>query len=119
MQSISGATFFHDHDGAPDLIGNELTGGSYRVLVGNAPVSDGPPMHIHPHTDEGFYVGDGEVTFVFPDREVTAGPGTFVFVPRRVEHTARVTKALRGLIIYSPGDAEHITQPVEGAGDAR
>jgi len=29
-----------------------------------------------------------------------------------VEHTARITKALRGLLIYSPGDAEHITKPV-------
>jgi len=114
MESICGATFFFDHDGEPDLIGNELTGGAYRVLVGRAPVAEGPPMHIHPHTDEGFYVGDGELTFVFPDRQVVAGPGTFVFVPRRVRHTAHVTEALRGLIIYSPGDAEHITQAVDG-----
>jgi hypothetical protein len=24
-------------------------------------------MHVHPHTDEGFPVGDGELPFVFPD----------------------------------------------------
>ena len=112
METISGATFVFDGEGEPDLVGNELTGGAYRVLVGRVPVSDGPPMHTHPHTDEGFYVGDGELTFVFPDREVVAGPGTFVFVPRGVVHTANVTKPLRGLLIYSPGDAEHITEPV-------
>jgi mannose-6-phosphate isomerase-like protein (cupin superfamily) len=69
-------------------------------------------MHIHPHTDEGFYISDGELTFVFPDREVVAGPGSFVVVPRGVEHTAHITEPLRGLLTYSPGDAEHITQPV-------
>jgi len=35
----------------------------------------------------------------------------FVFVPRGVEHTARITTPQRELLIYSPGDAEHITQP--------
>jgi hypothetical protein len=57
MDTICGATFVFDHEGEPDLIENELTGGAYRVLVG-------------------------------------------------------ITKALRGLLIYSPGDAEHIMQPV-------
>jgi mannose-6-phosphate isomerase-like protein (cupin superfamily) len=113
METICGATFVFDHEGEPDLIGNELTGGAYRVLVGRAPVGEGPPLHVHPHTDEGFYVGEGELTFVFPDRRVVAGPGSFVFVPRGVEHTAHITKPLRGLLIYSPGDAEHITEPVE------
>jgi mannose-6-phosphate isomerase-like protein (cupin superfamily) len=102
METICGATFVFDHSGVPDLIENDLTGGAYRVMVGQAPAGDGPPMHVHPHTDEGFYVGEGELTLVFPDREVIAGPGSFVFVPRGVEHTARITKPLRGLLIYSP-----------------
>ncbi len=53
------------------------------------------------------------MTFIFRDREVVAGPGSFVFVPRGVEHTAHITESLRGLLIYSPGDADHTTQPVE------
>ena len=57
METICGATFVFDHDGEPDLIGNELTGGACRVMVGRAPAAEGPPMQIHPHTDEGFYVG--------------------------------------------------------------
>ncbi len=112
MEEVCGATFVVDHGGPPDLVGNELTGGSYRVMIGRAPAGEGPPMHMHPHTDEGFYIADGEMRFVFPDREVLAGPGTFVFVPRGVVHTAHITRALRGLLIHSPGDAEHITQPV-------
>ena len=112
MEAISGATFVFDHGGEPDLLGTDLTQGSYRVMVGHAPVGEGPPMHIHPKTDEGFYIGAGEMRFIFPDREVLAGPGTFVFVPRGVKHTAHITQPLRGLLIYSPGDAEHVTQPV-------
>ncbi|HEX5856466.1 MAG TPA: cupin domain-containing protein [Microbacterium sp.] len=113
METISGATFAFFHEGPPDLIENDLTNGSYRVMVGQAPVSEGPPMHVHPHTDEGFYIADGEMVFVFPDREVVAGANTFVFVPRGCVHTARTTQSMRGLLIYSPGDAEHITQPVD------
>jgi hypothetical protein len=55
MEAICGATFVFDHEGEPDLTGNKLTGGAYRVLVGRAPAGDGPPLHIHPHTDEGVY----------------------------------------------------------------
>ena len=102
METVCGATFFFDHAGEPDLIGNELTGGAYRVMVGRVPVGEGPPMHFHPHTDEGFYVGEGELTFIFPGREVIASPGSFVFVPRGVVHTANITKPLRGLLIIRP-----------------
>ena len=62
-------------------------------------------MHVHPHTDEGFYIGQGEMTFVFPDREVVAGAGAYVFVP--------LASSTQRTSIYSPGDAEHITQPVQ------
>lgn len=112
METICGASFFFGQEGAPNLIGNELTGGAYRVMVARLPTGDGPPMHVHPYTDEGFYIGEGEGTFVFPDREVIVGPGSFVFVPRGVVHTARVTKPVHLLLIYSPGEAEHVTQPV-------
>ena len=33
-----------------------------------------------------------------PDRKVVAGPGSFVVVPRGVEHTAHITEPLRGLL---------------------
>lgn len=72
--TICGASFVFDHGDEPDLIENGLTGGAYRVMVGRAPVGNGPPKHIHPHTDEGFYIGEGEMTFVLAGREVIAGP---------------------------------------------
>lgn len=27
-------------------------------MVGRASAGEGPPMYIHPHTDEGFYIGE-------------------------------------------------------------
>jgi hypothetical protein len=46
-------------------------------------------------------------TFVVTSREVVASPGSFDVVPRGVEHTAHITRPLRGPLIYTPGDAVH------------
>ncbi len=55
------------------------------------------------------------MTFTLGGREVVARAGTFVSVPRGLAHTARNSgsEPMRGLIILSPGGAEHLTQPVE------
>ena len=73
------------------------------------------PLHLHPHTDEAFYVAEGELTFRFPDQELVAPAGTFVFVPRGVVHTAGNSGRgpMRGILIVSPGGAEHSFEPVE------
>ena len=72
-------------------------------------------MHIHPYTDEAFYIAEGELTFLLGDQEVVTGPGAFVFVPRGVVHTAWNSGPgpMRGLLLLSPGGAEHLVQPVE------
>ena len=45
--------------------------------------------HVHEREDDAFYILEGEMTFVLEDREVSAGPGTFVLVPPGVEHAFR------------------------------
>lgn len=100
----------------PAWIGAEATSGAYAAMVGAMPAGDaGPPLHVHPTTDELFYVGEGELTFTLDGRDVVAGPGTAVFVPRGTVHTARNSGAgpMRGLLLLSPGDAEHVTEPAE------
>jgi len=97
------------------LVGPALTADAYVAMVGAMPAGDpGPPRHRHPHTDEGFYVADGELTFQIGERQVVAGPGSFVFVPRGVVHTAWNSGPgpMRGMIILSPGGAEHVVEPV-------
>jgi mannose-6-phosphate isomerase-like protein (cupin superfamily) len=127
LESIEGATVIFPAAGgpveeaareAPSMLGADVTDGAYRVLVGSIPAGyEGPPLHRHPHTDEAFYVAEGELTVVFPEREVVAPPGTLVFIPRGVVHTARNSgsRPMRGTIVISPGDAEHLFEPPEGS----
>ena len=123
MEMIGGATVaWPDEGGAiaeaergPLMLGPEQNDGAYVAMIGAGRGNDkGPPLHFHPHTDEGFYIGDGEMTFEFEDREFVAGTGTFVFVPRGLVHTARNAgdAPMRGLIIISPGAAEHVFEYV-------
>ena len=72
-------------------------------------------MHLHPDTDEVFYVAEGDATFLLGDREVPVTSGGLVFVPRGTAHTVWNSGdgPVRGLIVISPGDAEHSFVPVD------
>jgi mannose-6-phosphate isomerase-like protein (cupin superfamily) len=61
--------------------------------------------HVHGEEDDAFYILEGELTFVFGDEEVRAGPGAFVLVPPGVEHGFRNDgdSAVRMLNIHAPG----------------
>lgn len=101
----------------PTTFGPEQAQGAYSVLVASFPPDyPSPPLHVHPHTDEAFYLAEGEGIFVLGDREVSVSEGAFVFVPRGTPHTVKSTgKAARGILIISPGDAEHLFEPVDTA----
>src|ERR1051325_11017292 len=47
----------------------------------------GAPLHYHRHTTESFYVISGELSMQVGEREVKAGPGSYVFVPPGVAHS--------------------------------
>ncbi len=125
METINGVTVVAPDPGGPVaeaargpvVFGPEQGNPAYMAWVGAMAAGDpGPPLHVHPHTDEGFYVADGELTFVLGDREVVAPAGTFVFVPKGTVHTARNSGPgpMRAILLLSPGEAEHVTEPVEG-----
>jgi mannose-6-phosphate isomerase-like protein (cupin superfamily) len=86
------------------------------IRVGTFPPGHpAPPLHVHPHTDEAFYVADGDATFQLGDREVPVTAGGLVFVPRGMAHTVWNSgdRPVRGLILVSPGGAEHVFVPAE------
>ena len=94
------------------------TQGAYVVMVGTFPPGQpAPSLHVHPHTDETFYVAEGDAKFQLGDREVPLSAGALVFVPRGMPHTVRNSgdRAVRGLILVSPGGAEHLFVPVEAS----
>jgi mannose-6-phosphate isomerase-like protein (cupin superfamily) len=60
--------------------------------------------HVHEAEDDAFYILEGELTFLFSDSDVHAGPGTFVLVPPGVEHgfRNRGSERVRMLNIHAP-----------------
>ena len=67
--------------------GPEETSGSFDMLDQTVPPGYAPPRHIHRREDEAWYVLDGSATFWCGDRQFNASQGSFVFLPKGVEHT--------------------------------
>ena len=61
--------------------------------------------HEHGDEDDAFYILEGELVFAFADRELRAGPGTFVLVPPGVEHAFQNEgdSSVRMMNIHAPG----------------
>jgi mannose-6-phosphate isomerase-like protein (cupin superfamily) len=118
VETINGCTVIPPVE-TPDPIpfGPDQTQAAYVVLSGIFPPGEpGPPPHLHPHTDEAFFLSEGEATFLLGDHEVEVSAGALVFVPRGTVHTVWNSgdTPIRGLILISPGEAEHEFVP---AGD--
>ena len=84
METINGCTVVPPSEAPePARFGPTETQDAYVIMVGSFPPGEpGPPLHLHPHTDEAFYVGDGDATFLLGDREVPVTAGGLIFVPR-------------------------------------
>jgi mannose-6-phosphate isomerase-like protein (cupin superfamily) len=90
-----------------DFLGFRLTylhadgGSACSVLEWHAPArSGGPPVHLHDHTEEGFYVVRGEIALSIDDEESVRGPGSYTLVRPGQRHT-----------FWNPGDqpADYLT----------
>lgn len=62
------------------------SGGSIFTIEHKGLGHGGPPVHIHPHQDEWFYVIEGEVLFQLGDKRVKLGAGESVLGPRGIPH---------------------------------
>jgi quercetin dioxygenase-like cupin family protein len=110
MESINGCTILTPSDDPVARFGPLELQGAYVAEIGAFPPGEpAPPVHFHPHTDEAFYVADGEATFLLGDTQRRVTAGGFVFIPRGKVHTVWNSGAgpIRGLILISPGDAAH------------
>jgi len=93
METVSGCTVVRPSgDAEPTRFGPTETEGAYFALVGVFP--PGEPA---------------------PPPQVRTTAGGLVFVPRGVAHTVwnSGSDPVRGLIVISPGDREHVALPVE------
>jgi mannose-6-phosphate isomerase-like protein (cupin superfamily) len=67
----------------------------------------GPPLHVHDHEHESFYVLDGELSVVCGDDRFSVPPSSFVFMPRGRAHRFLSTNgSARVKSITVPGGIE-------------
>ena len=86
----------------------EDTDGHYFFFEGIVPPGGGPPPHIQTKEEEAFYILEGEVTFYAEGKEIHAGPGTYLNIPKGVKHKFRNNKetTARMLIFFAPAGIE-------------
>jgi quercetin dioxygenase-like cupin family protein len=84
------------------------TNNAFTLLELSAGPEIGPPPHVHEHSDESFYVLEGAFDFSLDGRPFSAGPGSFVHLPRGVLHTHKAGggKPARALVVQSPSGVE-------------
>ena len=63
------------------------TNGQLTLLEYNGHTKGGPPLHVHPHQDEIFYVMEGNYLFQVGEEKHTLSAGDTIFLPRQVPHT--------------------------------
>jgi quercetin dioxygenase-like cupin family protein len=86
----------------------EDTGGAYGLVESWIRAGSSPPLHVHHREDEAFFVLEGRVRFHADGRDIVAGPGSFVFLPRDLPHTFVVEgdEDAHMLTLLSPGGGE-------------
>ena len=98
-------------------ISSRDTGGEFAVFEGQTRPLDGPPLHLHRHQDEWWYILEGEYRFEVGGQELYASAGSAVFAPRGVPHTFQNIGASPGRIMTTvvPGGLDIFFEEVEAA----
>jgi len=88
----------------PDEVGN-----AYALFEQTIPAGKGPPMHVHRHETEIFYVVEGEFELFIGAETVRAGPGAVMVGPRDIPHTFRNVGDTPGILHLTviPGNFGH------------
>jgi quercetin dioxygenase-like cupin family protein len=92
---------------------SEQTGGSFAVVEFLDFEDSSVPLHVNDRWDRGFYILDGEYTFVIGDDAVAAKRGTWIFVPRKTPHAWRCDSPEGRLLnVTAPGGLENFYRQV-------
>jgi mannose-6-phosphate isomerase-like protein (cupin superfamily) len=108
---VDSAPSFWADGGVWTVVGSaDATGGQFTMQDQIMPENSGAPPHMHERYEEGFYILDGEIRFQVGEDVITAGPSSFVWIPRGTPHAFRVmTKTSRALNFYTPGGFDEQT----------
>lgn len=79
------------------------TNGDLTVFEYTGNEKGGPPLHIHPHQDEIFFIVEGEYLFQVGDDKHTLKAGDTIFLPRTVPHAfAQLTDSGKMFFLFQP-----------------
>jgi mannose-6-phosphate isomerase-like protein (cupin superfamily) len=85
----------------------DRTGGAFSVFEFLDFEGSTVPLHVHDGFDRGFYILDGEYTFIIDTNTTKVTSGAWVFVPRNVPHAWRCDSSQgRVLNVTVPGGFE-------------
>ena len=92
------------------LATGEDTDGKYALWEAIVPPGGGPPPHVHSKEEEGFYILEGEITFLVGEERVVATAGTFANMPVGTPHSFKNEsgKPARMLISVAPAGLEQM-----------
>lgn len=84
------------------------TNGSFSLMWQLCPKGSGPGPHYHDQ-DEGFFVNEGEITYMAGGEKLMATKGSFVWIPRGTVHSFRVDSETATLLnLYTPAGFEQV-----------
>ena len=95
MSAKPSVIFPENHPQPFNIIGEQITilltrntTHGYEIFLQEGPEGSGPPPHKH-DWDESFYVIRGDIEFGYNDEQMTARPGTLVYLPGGTVHWFR------------------------------
>jgi quercetin dioxygenase-like cupin family protein len=89
------------------LATSEETGGAFLLVEFVGEQGKVTPLHVHPASDETFYILDGEILLDLDGERRTLSTGGVVVVPRGIPHAFMVTSPqTRFLTLQTPGTDE-------------
>ncbi len=84
------------------------TNGTFSLMWQLCPKGSGPGPHYHDQ-DEGFFVNEGEITYMADGEQLVAKQGSFVWIPRGTVHSFRVDSETATLLnFYTPAGFEQV-----------
>ena len=91
------------------LLSEQQTGGAFSLFHATIPPDSGPPLHVHSHEDEYFYILSGRFEFSDGDDRHAVMPGFCLHAPQGSLHTFRNIGSTPGsfLVIITPGGFEN------------
>lgn len=85
----------------------EETGGQFLIFEDHLEAGKVTPLHLHPNTDETFYLLEGEILLEVDGEQRPVGAGGIAAIPRGIPHAFMVTSPkARMLCFLTPGNIE-------------